>query len=111
MDENTLKALEASIRKWESDEPGGTTEDCPLCQLFFLGRPCGLDELGRLACIGCPIMAKTGKPSCYDTPFYDWVEAEEEGNMEAEAFYRRRMASFLRSLHPNFDPDEEALRD
>jgi hypothetical protein len=108
MDEATLNALEASIRKWESDEtPSGTIEDCALCKLFY---PPILPPRDA-PCAGCPVAAKSGKPYCRNTPFDDWVEAKESDDDEGAMIYQRRMASFLRSLHPNFDPDDEALRD
>ena len=66
MDARTLKALKASIEKWEGNARAESPElyltspkDCPLCQLFFANG----------ACKGCPIMSRSGYTCCAETPY------------------------------------------
>ena len=65
MDASTLSALRGSIRKWEKivAQKGVDrgVDNCPLCDLFYQG-----------ACIGCPVMEKTGLDSCDGSPYEDW---------------------------------------
>ncbi len=64
MEKETLEALQGSIKKWENirfeggEDRGGI--NCPLCLLF-------------LFCDLCPVMIKTGRPQCEDTPYITWV--------------------------------------
>ena len=58
-------ALIKSIQKWQdivdgknTDEPDST--NCPLCEVFYGDR-----------CNGCPVMKKTGREFCGDTPYND----------------------------------------
>lgn len=59
------KALLASVAHWrrmatgkfrKGEMPSG--DCCPLCKLHSHG------------CSGCPVMASTGQPSCYGSPYY-----------------------------------------
>lgn len=98
MNERTLTALKGSIAKWEAIV-AGTGEDkcsnnCPLCQM------CGRD------CIGCPVMDKTGREGCANTPWEKW-DAEfgfYSDKRMADTPERKRLAQaeldFLRSLLP-----------
>lgn len=109
MDDKTLKALKASIRKWDKNAVAvrrtqykTDTKDCPLCAIF---NAVHTDHDDR--CKGCPVYLKTGEQYCARTPF---GEAEYFG-MEWDDFgvvYRsdaqeaaRDEAAFLRSLLPD----------
>ena len=68
MNNETLKALEGSICKWDDicmgyGEDYGS-DDCPLCAIF-------IDFVG---CNGCPVSAVTGKSNCHDTPYDEWYD-------------------------------------
>lgn len=70
MDEQTLTALQGSIKKWERVVNGGGDhgwQDCPLCDLFYFQNR--EDE-----CDGCPVAARAGKPACSGTPYTAWVK-------------------------------------
>jgi hypothetical protein len=65
MEPRTLEALKASIAKWERNVEADraehvliSSEDCPLCMLFY-------DE----DCVGCPVMQATGALCCGKTPY------------------------------------------
>lgn len=66
MEERARIALEKSIKeKWVKIVTDPTFEDrgtmnCPLCIEF------------GITCKGCPVMKKTGKTQCHDSPWYDW---------------------------------------
>lgn len=104
MDAKTLKALKASIAKWERNavaelehEYRLTTGDCPLCGLFLRrGTP--------TCCGGCPVYAKTGVPYCDDTPYGEAVRAadcwEDDDGQDARGAARAEVA-FLKSLLPD----------
>jgi hypothetical protein len=81
MKSKTLAALKKSIVIW-SDRANGLDVDkgCPLCKLFP-------------DCIDCPVMLKTGKPSCSGTPFYKWAAKPTAANAKKEL-------DFLKSLLP-----------
>lgn len=59
--------LEGSIDKWKRVLNGSDIEkgaiNCPLCQKYLRG-------IG--SCLGCVVHQKTGKPSCYSTPYEQW---------------------------------------
>jgi hypothetical protein len=64
-------ALQKSIEKWEKlvNVPGTEehgVRDCALCGLF--------STIGY-GCTGCPIREYTGKDSCLNTPYDDWLDA------------------------------------
>lgn len=70
----TRLALEKSIAHWERmrDNPSTCGEnpwikDCALCTLFV-----ERDVDGQIiACDGCPVARRTGKPGCVDSPWED----------------------------------------
>ena len=63
MNEETKKALENSIKKWEDIvEEEGVDEgssNCALCKRFA-------------ACQNCPVMKRTNRLGCHDTPYTEW---------------------------------------
>ena len=90
----TLKALRGSIRKWEGIV-AGTEEDygednCPLCKLFL-----------KKDCEGCPVSARTGKGSCFGTPYRDTLRAF---GKEAYDTAAQAEVDFLKSLLPRDIP-------
>lgn len=111
MNPETLKALQDSIERWErlanstpnkgeSIGPG----DCPLCARFHL--PVGERAL---KCIGCPVMDKTGKQFCYDTPFIEVENIADSDRWENDAqlfkseefiIAAEKELEFLKSLLP-----------
>jgi hypothetical protein len=72
--EKVMKAIEASVHKWEDVILGKTKErgqyNCPLCNLFFPD------------CVGmkCPIAEKTKESSCNRTPYRKWINVAEYNN-------------------------------
>lgn len=73
---NTEEALEESIQKWvdiaEGEGEDRAAMNCALCEKF----------LAKSECEGCPVMKKTGKPSCVDSPFRLWIK-HHRGNHSA----------------------------
>ena len=76
MDKKTRKALEGSIQKWQdiadrkiADEG---SDNCPLCKVFLNSKP---DEFG---CTGCPVAQDTGEMVCRGTPYYAWLDHDDE---------------------------------
>lgn len=69
MDKDTLNRTNRAIKKWEKIADGTGVDkgqdNCPLCKKFF-NYP--------LYCKGCPVSKKTGRDSCYGTPYDDWHE-------------------------------------
>ena len=67
MDNETLKALKRSIKKWEKIVDGSGSDrgwtNCPLCDLFF-----------HKECDGCAINAHTKSRGCENTPYEEWVD-------------------------------------
>jgi hypothetical protein len=66
MDEIVEKALEESIEHWEKiviGENYSTTDNCSLCNLFFIND-----------CEGCPIKEKTGQVQCNASPFREFIK-------------------------------------
>ena len=74
MDERTLAALHASIKKWEGIVAGTTvdygSDNSPLCKLFDNDH-----LLASNHCNGCPVYGKSGRKFCFNTPHDDWVLA------------------------------------
>jgi len=65
MDKIVEKALEKSIKHWEKiviGENYSTTDNCSLCNLFFIND-----------CEGCPIKEKTGQVQCNASPFREFI--------------------------------------
>jgi hypothetical protein len=64
--DNTMKALDGSIEKWEGIVMGTELDrgrrNCPLCQEFGAGGGCG----------ACPIAADTEDSGCRNTPYTAW---------------------------------------
>lgn len=110
MSGRALKALKASIRKWERNVAAVGPADvklgafsCPLCKLY---NP---DEwvISR-SCHSCPVYAKTKRLYCDGTPYkkaakakYDW-HYQTTNEKAAKAFRRAAQAevNFLRGLLP-----------
>ena len=69
MNEQTLKALKGSIKKWEKIVAGKGIDtgykNCPLCKLFNSGKDC--DD-------ACPIKLQTGISGCDGTPYEEWCD-------------------------------------
>jgi hypothetical protein len=66
IDKIVEKALEKSIEHWEKiviGESYSTTDNCSLCNLFFIND-----------CEGCPIKEKTGQAQCDDSPFREFIK-------------------------------------
>ncbi len=104
MDEQTHKALIASIEKWERNAEAETPEayrtranHCPLCTLYV-----------KSACRGCPVMARTSRPGCVGTPWHeaddakrDWSTLPQRARLRNEArAAARKDVEFLKSLLP-----------
>jgi hypothetical protein len=93
----TAEALEKSIQHWErlasgTTKPGeGPFEgSCALCRT-------------HPNCEGCPVMLRTGKWCCYDTPYYK-ARASWDAGRNSNEFKRaaRKELAFLKSLRtPN----------
>ena len=64
MNQETLKALRGSIKKWKEVVAGTDYEagshNCPLCELS--------------GCAVCPVMIYTGEVQCDGTPYRAWIE-------------------------------------
>ena len=72
MNKKTFTALQGSIAKWEAIAKGegfdGGSEDCPLCiALKYEGH-----YEGHSDCTKCPVMQRTGKDYCKDSPYVAW---------------------------------------
>lgn len=66
-------ALEKSIEHWQKNravkyyaEIRAGSGDCALCSLFNTSHMSYSDR-----CLKCPVMQRTGKPSCENTPYDD----------------------------------------
>ena len=100
MDAPKLKALKASIQKWDdntrAEKPRDVIlgrDDCPLCQEFP-------------DCEGCPVMERTGNHGCLGTPYYrvaelhlKWFHGLPDKAEYVEAAIKER--EFLISLLPD----------
>lgn len=95
MDEQTFRALQGSIAKWEAIVAGNGVDEgpdnCPLCKLF---HPSVAPDDGRQNCDGCPVKAKTGRSYCAGSPYDEYAEG---GTSRAQA---KRELKFLQSLLP-----------
>ena len=104
MDERTLTALQGSIAKWEAIVAGTGADhgdsNCPLCQIFFYS------DFNKPMCGGCPVMARTRRAGCGNSPYQDWVEYQEGRGSGFRVFDETSLAlaqaelDFLRSLLP-----------
>lgn len=95
------RALEKSIEKWEKRAQGNHKgladwRNCPLCLLFNNH----LTPFGK-SCIGCPVVEKTEKRFCADTPFHEYDE-EWRNNKNPDKLNElaRKEVDFLKSLRP-----------
>ena len=97
MDAHTLKALKASIAKWERNALVEDTEDammgvksCPLCVLFHHNE-----------CHGCPVFAADNRHfRCGFTPYDDAEEAFAYERLAEFHAAARAEVVFLKSLLP-----------
>jgi hypothetical protein len=118
MDEQTLKALNGSIEKWQKIVDGvgqdHGSSNCPLCKLF--NSP--IEDERRIAmsyygedCWGCPVMDATSKHYCGGSPYKDWQAVGPKArwdlsggvkSLDAERARRAAQAEldFLKSLLP-----------
>lgn len=101
MDENTRRALEGSIAKWEGIVAGTEgdygVKNCPLCAEFWSND-----------CTGCPVAIHTGYSECDKTPYEEWSDNTWHSGVKADTPYRQRIAQqmldFLKSLLPEVTP-------
>ena len=83
MDARTAKALEKSIKHWETvvKNPEVTLvrrSRCALCQLFNTDRPPAVN------CKGCPVADRVGDIYCRDTPLKNFLWGTTVENAQAE---------------------------
>lgn len=118
MDNETLKALQESIKHWEEickaenvDQVNIQANDCPLCHKF-LDASYSADETG---CRGCPVKEETDYPSCEFSPWedvsrakLDWVVAVNTRDFKYIEKYKEKFIEaakieleFLKSLLPD----------
>lgn len=104
MDKKTLKALKASIVKWDNNAKAETpkqyltsSDDCPLCKLF--------NTYG--GCTGCPVFEHTRRHYCAKTPYQaardaagNWAWDGGDKNKQKALSAAAKEAAFLRSLLP-----------
>ena len=111
MEPKTLKALKASIEKWEKNVrargPGSVllgTEHCPLCQVFY-------NINGN--CYGCPIERKVKNELCDDTPYGKAAGAWSQWDFNRDVTSRKAWQAaaqaevdFLKSLLPEGETND-----
>lgn len=111
MNAKTLKALKASIAKWDRNAVAETPEDyrtgpadCALCRLFNDQHV----SLFRDLCRGCPVMAATGERFCQGTPYRSaerahnaWIDASSDMARHAAQACAAEEVAFLKSLLPD----------
>lgn len=97
MTKQALRALKASIARWEK-AAGGNNDDSPssltwpLCRLF-----------AHKACDNCPVKQHTGQPYCRDTPLPPTVDSwrsKHPGPNEQYLADAQKELEFLESLLP-----------
>lgn len=106
MNQETLAALDASIKHWEENARADDFEaakigsvHCALCRMFCR-------RLEIVNCHGCPVMDATGEYSCAGTPYYRTADAYTEwcdDKPGAEARFHAAagdMTSFLKAIRP-----------
>lgn len=73
MNAKTLQGLKDSIEKWRQIERGEMPDlkshNCGLCLAVS-------DKSGNIDCTKCPVMQKTGKASCCETPYDKWLDTQ-----------------------------------
>jgi hypothetical protein len=109
MDDETLSALQGSIKKWEAIVAGtgadDTYRDCPLCALY----------IDQAYCEGCPVQERTGRGGCGGSPYDAWADAQHAGTPKTRPYPWRATTpelaalaqaelDFLRSLMPQTTP-------
>ena len=96
MNNETLEALKGSIAKWEAIVAGTGKDDgplnCPLCQMFHYRGLVKKPE--EETCVGCPVMAATGKTLCRGTPYDEINEYDPSEDLAREEL------EFLKALLP-----------
>ena len=113
MKATTLKALNSSIKHWremykqsKTERPYAHPLDCALCgafnPLFMPGSHLkSFDEAVAVGgCVGCPVQAKTGKPCCNGTPYWDFEDAPFDASLEEVRPLIKAELDFLISLRP-----------
>lgn len=53
------------------------------------------DEYGANACEACPIQLYTGQPHCRNTPYYNFLDALDDGDFEDSAVLAEKMVALL----------------
>lgn len=114
MEPKTLEALRESIAHWDrlasgNRKPGEMTgvDHCALCALFWTWDK----KVDKPSCVGCPVMARTGKKFCTGSPYEAAMEViedlEDNGVPDDETLDHpdfkaaaMRELEFLRSLLP-----------
>lgn len=75
VDQEQYDTLLKSIEKWQRIVDGTGSDkgvrNCPLCEKYI--RSFGSNHPAD--CIACPVYLDTGKLTCFDTPYYSWMEA------------------------------------
>jgi len=97
MNENIRKALEGSIKKWESIvKHNGVNKEYLLCKLCL-----------NVGCGRCPVAKRTSREDCLDTPHVAWVYENDKDhcNNRGEGTPRLKQLAqleldFLCSLRP-----------
>jgi len=100
MNEVALKALKKSISHWKRMRDGNYLEgeapegaQCALCDHFACTDP---------ICAGCPVMDRTGRNGCADTPYAEAQFSYYDDGPYSESFKEAatREIEFLESLLP-----------
>ena len=109
MKTSTLRALKASIKKWENIVAGTGVnlgaENCALCERFLKGtfweNPCEIKITGEL----CPVRIRSGRTGCHGTPYFPISHILREKlvdlNNVKEVQYATSELDFLKSLLPS----------
>ncbi len=99
-----IKARDACVKHWQENEVAAragdvsiSPGDCEFCKLYFF-----TEESKK--CVGCPVMAKTGKIKCFDSPYDAAWQAYENwrgGSGTREEFHECAAAEveFLKELN------------
>ena len=99
-------ALNESILKWEwlvKQLEGGKLEKVPWSD-YDSCAPCAIyldtSELEEKWCIGCPVMQKTGKSQCENSPYYKYQDQVGGEEMKPAIRAAKAEVKFLKSLLP-----------
>ena len=94
-------SIEDSIDKWKvllrKSRAGCLVQDggsrtCALCHKYCA------DDFSD-SCGGCPVLMYTGYTGCRHTPYMNYHDAYERGNVEAAESAAEEMVAFLEMLH------------